>query len=68
MGPQRRPAMSAVAPGSADLGRLYARREALDNLIRSLERYQSIDEARKMRIPGFIAGRTCWSGCAQSRT
>ena len=41
------------------LGRLYARREAIDDLIRSLEDYQRTQDAPMAECLEFSTGRKC---------
>ena len=50
------------------LERLYERRAAVDDLIRSLEEYQRANEPRKAECAELSAERTkCWSGFSQSQ-
>ena len=49
------------------LERLYERRAAVDDLIRSLEEYQRVKGRRRAQCIEFSAARTCSSNYAQSR-
>ena len=47
---------------------LYRRRDAVDDLIHSLEEYEDVSLPRRGDVLPISAGRKCWSSCAQSRT
>jgi hypothetical protein len=47
---------------------LYLRRDAVDDLIRSLEEYEDVSLPRRGGVLPISVGRKCWSDCAQSQT
>jgi hypothetical protein len=49
------------------LERLYLRKAAVDDLIRSLEDYQTAAQPARAEVLPFTAGRKCSSSSAQSR-
>jgi hypothetical protein len=50
------------------LERLYRRKDAVDDLIRSLEGYEDVSGPRRGDVVSISVGRKCWSGSAQSQT
>ena len=47
---------------------LYRRRDAVDDLIHSLEEYEDVSVPQRADVLSISAGRKYWSGSAQSQT
>jgi hypothetical protein len=63
--PERNRMLSVNALRLRALERLYERREAVDNLIRSLEEYQAADSPKPAPVVAFTSAKRYWSSSAQ---
>jgi hypothetical protein len=64
---ERNRLLSVEALRRQALERLYRRRNAVDDLIRSLEGYQMAAQSPRAEVVPFTVARKCSSGSVQSR-